>query len=425
MATTEHSTFEVYCVATADTKLQELRFLAESVRSLLDKFRGRFSSLKEVTVTVIDVSSGPNVVTSCGNFKFVSRATVLSAAQLDTTLPDDRAEAVGIMNKALDKMLQKSHADGPLTGVIGLGGSGGTSLLSSAFRSLPMEVPKIIVSTMASGDTSHYVGTSDLVLFPSVVDICGVNRVSKIVITNAAAAFVGMVMGRLTSFEGSVGGCKVEKATVGITMYGRLEREGYECLVFHASGIGGKAMEGLVREGHIQGVLDITTTEVADYIVGGIMACDSSRFDAILEKKLPLVLSVGALDMVALGPKETIPSKFQQRKLHKHNEQITIMRTTMEENKKFAAFIANKLNKSSSQVCVCLPKFGISAMDAPGKAFHDPDATDILIEQLQSLIETGKDRQVKVFENHINDLEFANALVDSFLEISRNKSLIG
>ncbi|XP_042022469.1 toMV resistance protein Tm-1(GCR237)-like [Salvia splendens] len=175
-------------------------------------------------------------------------------------------------------------------------------------------------------------------------------------------------------------------------------------------------MEDLVRGGFIQGVLDITTTEVADYIVGGVMACDPSRFDAIIEKKIPLVLSVGALDMVNFGSQDTVPSKFQQRKLYEHNEQVTLMRTTVDENKKVAAFIAEKLNKLSSKVC--LPKMGVSALDAPG---HDPVATGTLIEEMQRLIiQTSECRQIKLLPQHINYPEFANALVDSFLEISTN-----
>ncbi|CAN4123668.1 unnamed protein product [Withania somnifera] len=331
------------------------------------------------------------------------------------------------MNKALEAFLKKAHNDQILAGVIGLGGSGGTSLLSSAFRYLPIGIPKVIISTVSSGQTESYIGTSDLVLFPSVVDICGINNVSKVVLSNAGAAFAGMVIGSLErSKEHTI---TYEKFTVGVTMFGvttpcvnavkeRLVKEGYETLVFHATGVGGRAMEDLVRGGLIQGVLDITTTEVADYVVGGVMACDSSRFDAILEKKIPLVLSVGALDMVNFGPKTTLPPEFHQRKIHEHNEQVSLMRTTVCENKKFAAFIAEKLNKASSNVCVCLPEKGVSALDAPGKAFYDPEATTCLTHELQVLLDNSEHCQVKVFPYHINDLEFANALVDSFLKIS-------
>ncbi|KAL0332920.1 UNVERIFIED_CONTAM: ToMV susceptible protein tm-1(GCR26) [Sesamum calycinum] len=359
----DDKTMKVFCMGTADTKLEELRFLAQAIRSNLQLFSVDSTSTV-VSVTLVDVSASQKDVESY-----------------------DRGKAIAIMNKALEVFLSKAHGDRILAGVIGLGGSGGTSLMSSAFRSLPLGIPKVIVSTVASGQTEPYVGTSDLVLFPSVVDICGINSVSRVVLSNAAAAFAGMVIGQLkmSKTSAAAGG----KVTVGLTMFGvttpcvnavkdRLAREGYETLVFHATGVGGRAMEDLVRGGFIQGILDITTTEVADYVVGGVMACDSSRFDVILEKKIPLVLSIGALDVVNFGPKDTIPPNFQQRKIYEHNEQVTIMRTTVDENRKFAAFI-DKLNKSSSKV--------------------------------------------KVFPHHINDLEFANALVDSFLEICTN--LIG
>ncbi|XP_051140952.1 toMV susceptible protein tm-1(GCR26) [Andrographis paniculata] len=432
MASVENSPLQVFCVGTADTKLEELRFLAKSVRSNLQHFSSKCSS--KILVTVVDVSTSQKDVKNFEDFKFVSRKEVLSCCfgsgePLSTLLPDDRSKAIAVMKKALNVFLSNVYRDGVVAGVIGLGGSGGTSLMSTVFRSLPIGTPKVIVSTVASGQTEGYVGTSDLVLFPSVVDICGINNVSKVVLSNAAAAFSGMIVGQLEVPKLPVASGK--KGTVGITMFGvttpcvsavkdRLAREGYETLVFHATGVGGRAMEDLVRGGFIQGVLDITTTEVADYIVGGVMACDGSRFDAMLEKKIPLVLSSGALDMVNFGSRDTVPSKFQQRKIYKHNEQVTLMRTTVDENIKFAEFIADKLNKSSSKLCVCLPKMGFSALDAPGKAFYDPDATGVLIDELQKRIDTDENRQVKVIPQHINDPEFADALVDSFLEMFTN-----
>ncbi|KAJ0893580.1 hypothetical protein HanPSC8_Chr09g0379331 [Helianthus annuus] len=239
-------------------------------------------------------------------------------------MPEARGEALGVMNKALTLYIKKAHERGVIAGVIGLGGSGGTSILSPAFKSLPLGVPKIIISTVASGQTEPYIGTSDLVLFPSVVDICGINNVSRVILSNAGAAFSGMVSGRLMSLKESVNSGS-EKCTVGLTMFGvttpcvnavkeRLNKEGYETLVFHATGVGGRAMEDLVRGGFIQGVLDITTTEVADHIVGGVMACDESRFDAIIEKKIPFVLSVGALDMVNFGAKIQYLPNFSREK---------------------------------------------------------------------------------------------------------------
>ncbi|XVF62095.1 hypothetical protein PTKIN_Ptkin08bG0189900 [Pterospermum kingtungense] len=423
------ATAKVFCVGTADTKLDELRFLFESVRSSLSTFSNNSSA--KVEVVIVDVSAGPKETENLGDLKFVTRKELLlsyseSVGENPIVLPDDRGKAVGVMTKALDHFIKKAQADGVLVGAIGLGGSSGTSLLSSAFRSLPVGLPKLIVSTVASGQTDPYVGTSDLILFPSVVDICGINGVSRVVLSNAGAALAGMVIGRLERLQESRSEDK--KGTVGITMFGvttpcvnavkeRLEKEGYETLVFHATGVGGKAMESLVREGYIQGVLDVTTTEVADYVVGGVMACDSSRFDVIIEKKIPLVLSVGALDMVNFGPKDTIPSNFQQRKIHVHNPQVSLMRTTADENKKFAGFIADKLNKSSSKVCVCLPEKGVSALDASEKPFYDPEATGTLLNELKRLIHINEDRKVKMYPCHINDPEFANALVDSFMEI--------
>lgn len=425
---------QVFCIGTADTKLEELRFLSGSVRSNLTTFQSTLSS--KIQVTVVDVSTSQEEVESFSDFNFVSRNTLLSqfsksGAQNLTSLPDDRGKALGIMSEAVENFVQKALDDNALAGVIGLGGSGGTSLLSHAFRSLPIGIPKIIVSTVASGQTEAYIGTSDLVLFPSVVDICGLNNVSRAILSNAGAAFAGMVIGSIQVSPTT----KSDKFTVGITMFGvttpcvnavkeRLVEEGYETLVFHATGVGGRAMEDLVRAGLIQGVLDITTTEVADHIVGGVMACDTSRFDAITDKKLPLVVSVGALDMVNFGAADTIPSVFHQRNIYKHNDQVSLMRTTADENKKFAAFIANKLNKSSVKICVCLPEKGVSALDATGKPFYDPEATGVLISELQKLIEPNEDRKVKVLPYHINDPEFVDELVESFLEIRGNSKLI-
>ncbi|CAN6698619.1 unnamed protein product [Malus baccata var. baccata] len=353
----------VFCIGTSDTKLDDLQFLAESVRSHLDSF-STTSSLK-VKVSVVDVSaSRTKTDTNPTDFEFVSRKEILchySEAAADQ-LPMDRGEAVAVMSKALENFLTQAQKDGVLARAISLEGSEGTALISSALRSLPIGVPKLIVSTVASGRTDHYVGTSDLVLYPSIVDL------SRVVLSNAAAAFCGMVVGRVgRGGDSDGGGGGVEKSTVGLTMFGvttqcvnevkeRLEKEGHEALVFHVTGVGGRAMESLVRDGFIKGVLDITTTEVADYVVWGVMACDASRFDAIIEKRIRLV------------------------------------------PKCWTFGYADKLNTSSSKVVVCLPQKGISALDR--------------------LIQTNEDRKVMVFPHHKNDPEFVNALVDFFLEIS-------
>uniref|UniRef100_A0ACD5ZS10 Uncharacterized protein n=1 Tax=Avena sativa TaxID=4498 RepID=A0ACD5ZS10_AVESA len=417
---------EVLCIGTADTKLEELLFLATRLRSSLAASAS--ASAPEVQVSIVDVSTNKTVPAQDSNdFTVIARDTVLSCypdANLQD-LPDDRGEAMVLMSKALQRFMKNRYEGGTLVAAVGLGGSGGTALIAPALRSLPLGVPKLIVSTVASGNTAPYVGTSDLVLFPSVVDICGINSVSRVILSNAATAVAGMVHGILMASSESDE--TDTKLTVGITMFGvttpcanavkdRLNKEGYETLV-HATGVGGKAMEELVRSGFIQGVLDITTTEVADHIVGGIMACDETRFDAAIDKNIPLVLSVGALDMVNFGAHDTIPAAFADRKIHVHNEQISLMRTTVEENKKCAQFIADKLNKSLSRVTVCLPQKGISAIDAPGMPFYDPEATSALLDELNTRIVKTENRQVKLLPYHINDPEFANALVDAFLSM--------
>ncbi|KAI3969900.1 hypothetical protein MKX01_038368 [Papaver californicum] len=389
--------FRVYCIATADTKLEELLFLSSSVQSNLNKFSN--NSNFKVQVTVVDVSASQKEIENFGKFSCVTRKEILSCynetgeQQPFKSLPNERCEAISIMSKTLDCFLRKTHENKTLAGVIGLGGSGGTSLISAALRSLPLGIPKFIISTVASGQT--------------MVDICGINSISRVVLSNAGAAVAGMVVGRLLDLGDT---CKMsKKPTVGITMFGittpcvnavkeRLETEGYEALVFHATGVGGKAMEDLVRHGSIQAVLDITTSEVADYVMGGIMPCDGSRFDAIIEKEVPSVLSIGALDVVNFGPKNSIPSKFHQRNILVHNDQISVVRTTADENKKFASFIK-----------------GLSSLDAPGKPFCDPNATTTLINELERLVVTNDNRQVKRCPYHINDATFANTLVDSFL----------
>ncbi|KAI4325465.1 hypothetical protein MLD38_030863 [Melastoma candidum] len=433
MPTAHQKSRRVFCVGTADTKWAELQFLSRSVKSYISGFSS--ASLPEVAVSVLDVSAGNREVNAMDGVEFVTRNELLSAhfdslGQKYDELPEDRGEAVGVMSKALECYLKRYVDNGVVVGVIGLGGSGGTSLIASAFRALPIGLPKLIISTVASGQTEPYIGYTDLVLFPSVVDVCGINSVSTMVFSNAAAAFAGMVIGKVGVIDKGKEGMSGSRPLVGITMFGvttpcvtavteMLKEEGYECLVFHATGVGGRAMEALVKEGFIQGVLDITSTEVADHIVGGVMACDESRFDAILERKVPFVLSVGALDMVNFGAMETIPSEFQKRKIHVHNKQVSLMRTTVEENKRFASFIANKLNKSSSKVTLCLPEKGVSALDAPGMAFYDPDATATLINELKDLVRRDGDRQIRLYPYHINDAQFAKAIVDAYIEIDQ------
>jgi uncharacterized protein (UPF0261 family) len=326
------------------------------------------------------------------------------------------------MSVALIAFLKAEHDAGRVGGVIGLGGSGGTSLIAPALRALPVGLPKLLVSTVASGNTAPYVGCSDIALMYSVVDVAGLNRVSRAVLTNAAHAMAGMVTATRPAVE--------RKPTLGMTMFGvttpcvtvvrqALEARGFDCLVFHATGTGGQAMEKLVASGLIDGVLDITTTEVADEVVGGVFPAGAERFDAILERRAPCVMSLGALDMVNFGARDTVPAAFRERKLYVHNPQVTLMRTTPEENRQFACWIAGKINRSRSPLILLIPERGVSALDAPGQPFHDPNADAALFDELKRAVQQTPTRQIRRLPYHINDPEFARALVEAYLEVAR------
>ena len=396
----------VYAVATMDTKGLEITFVAEQLRAA------------GVECVLVDVGTKdlPTVAPD------VSRETVAASLGGEIVLGlTDRGAAVTAMSAALVEFLVAEHAEGRLAGVIGIGGGGGTALITPAMRALPVGVPKVMVSTMASGNVGPYVDCSDLTMMYSVVDVAGINSVSRRVLANAAHAIAGMVQHSLPSIA--------EKPTVGMTMFGvttpcvdavraSLEARGYDCLVFHATGSGDRAMENLVRSGLIQGVIDVTTTAVADEVVGGVLACGPHRFDAILEARIPYVLSVGALDMVNFGAKETVPPKFAERKLHVHNAQVTLMRTNPDENRQFAQWIANKLNRSTAPLTLLIPELGVSTIDAVGQPFHDPAADAALFDELTRTIQQTEQRQIKRLPLHINDPKFAAALVDEFLSLT-------
>lgn len=324
------------------------------------------------------------------------------------------------MSEALVRYLSVEHAAGRVAGVIGIGGSGGTALITAAMRALPIGVPKLMVSTVASGNTAPYVDCSDLTMMYSVVDVAGLNVVSRRVLANAAHAMAGMVAHQPPAGQ--------TRPALGMTMFGvttpcvtavreALEARGFDPLVFHATGAGGRAMEKLVESGMIEGVLDITTTEVADEVVGGVFPAGPARFDAILTRRIPYVLSVGAVDMVNFGAKETVPERFAGRRLHMHNAQVTLMRTTPDENREIARWIARKLNRATSPVVVMIPEAGVSMIDAPGQPFHDPEADAALFEELESQLQQDDLRRIIRRPNHINDPEFAAGLVDEFLRL--------
>lgn len=395
----------VYAVATMDTKGTEIAFVAERIRAC------------GVEVVTVDVGTRDAAVVTPD----ISREQV--AVFCSTTNPltkTDRGEAVTAMSAALIEFLASEHSAGRLAGVIGIGGGGGTALITPAMRALPVGVPKVMVSTMASGNVGPYVDCSDLTMMYSVVDVAGINSVSRRVLANAAHAVAGMVQHSLPSVA--------EKPTVGMTMFGvttpcvdavrkSLEGCGYDCLVFHATGSGDRAMENLVRSGLIQGVIDVTTTAVADEVVGGVLTCGPHRFDAILDARVPYVLSVGALDMVNFGAKETVPPKFAERRLHVHNAQVTLMRTTPDENRQIARWIADKLNRSTAPLTLLIPELGVSSIDADRQPFHDPDADAALFDELERVVQQSSQRKIKRLPLHINDPVFVAALVEEFLTL--------
>ncbi len=398
---------KIFAIATMDTKGEELAFVAKRLKD---------SGLSVVTV---DVSTLGN-----SNWQSdVSRESVAACHPngMDAVLKQtDRSRAIEATSVALRVYLAREFGSGRVLGVIGLGGSGGTSLIAPAMQALPIGLPKVIVSTVASGNVAAYIGGSDLVMFPSVVDVAGLNSVSRRVLTNAANAMAGMV-----KEESSI--ASTDRPTIGMTMFGvtttcvnavrsSLDADGFDSLVFHATGTGGRAMEKLVEAGLIRGVLDITTTEVADEVVGGVFPAGPDRFDAILNSGVPYVMSLGALDMVNFGAMDTVPENVRSRRLHVHNAQVTLMRTTAEENSQFASWIANKLNRSTAPITLLIPEKGVSVLDSPGQPFYDPLANETLFSELERLVKQTSHRVVRRLPLHINDSKFSEALVQAFLE---------
>ncbi|MEW6635985.1 MAG: Tm-1-like ATP-binding domain-containing protein, partial [Actinomycetota bacterium] len=355
----------VVLVGTLDTKGAEYGFLR---RRLL-----------EHGVDVILVDAG--VIGESGIERDISREEVARAAGADVgelASARDRGAAIETMARGAGEILKRLYGEERLDGVLGLGGSGGSALVTRAMRELPVGVPKLMVSTVASGDTRPYVGAADIAMMYSVVDIAGINRVSRRILSNAAGAIAGMAKVEVPEEA-------EEKPLVGATMFGvttpcvdrarrRLEELGYEVLVFHATGTGGRSMETLMKDGYITAALDITTTELADDLVGGVLSAGPDRLEAAGEMGLPQVVSLGALDMVNFGPTETVPERFRDRNLYVHNPTVTLMRTTPGECAELGRRIARKLNAARGPVTLFVPLKGVSMIDAEGQPFHDPEA---------------------------------------------------
>ncbi len=394
---------KVFVVGTCDTKARELEYIKR----------------------MIEVAGVEAVLVDVGTTGHESSADVTPADVAahhpdgpDTVRSDDRGAAVAAMAVALEHFVRANVGD--VSGIIGAGGSGGTSLVTPAMRALPVGVPKLMVSTVASSNVAPYVGPSDIAMMYSVTDVSGLNRISRQVLGNAAHAMAGMVANIVPPGEGDL-------PPVGLTMFGvttrlvtRLAEElagSYDPLVFHATGTGGQSMEKLVDSGMVVAVLDMTTTEVADHLVGGVFSAGLDRIGAIARTGVPYVGSVGAVDMVNFGARDTVPAEFSGRNLHVHNPQVTLMRTTVEENTAIGEFIAAKLNACDGPVRFLLPEGGVSLIDAPGQPFHDPEADEALFAAIEANLVATPNRTVTRVPANINDEMFVQAALAAFADV--------
>jgi uncharacterized protein (UPF0261 family) len=358
----------------------------------------------------------------------IGRDRVFSAA--GTTAEEvrkaaDRGRAVTLASQGMAKLARQLHAEGKVSGVLGLGGSAGTTIGTAAMRELPYGVPKLMVSTLASGQVQHYVGVRDILMMYSVVDLCGLNRFSRQILANAAAAMAGMIE-QIRNPKSEIRNSSEDKPLVTATMFGvttpcveasrkLVEAAGYEVLVFHATGTGGRTMEAMVRDGLIAGVLDITTTELADELVGGVLTAGKDRLTAAALRGVPQVISLGALDMVNFGPPETVPAKFQSRRFYQHNPSVTLMRTTPEENDRLGKEIAEKASAARGPTAVLVPLKGVSAIDKEGGPFWWPEADRALFQSLRNWISPSV--ALVELDLHINDPPFADAAAKTLLRL--------
>ncbi len=396
----------VAVLGTFDTKGKELKFIKECIEE---------HGLKTLCINtgVFEPVVEPDI----------SSAEVAAAVGADINAiveKRDRATATEVLAKGTEKLIPQLYAEGKFDGIISIGGSGGTSLATPAMRQLPLGVPKVMVSTMASGDVSPYVGTSDIVMIPSVVDAEGLNDISKVIFSNAANAVVGMVQNRKEIESDG-------KPLLAATMFGvttpcvkaaedYLHEQGYDVLVFHATGTGGKCMEALIDQGFIKGVLDLTTTEWCDEVVGGVLNAGPDRLTAAGKNGIPQVVSVGALDMVNFGPMDTVPAQFKDRNLYKHNPTVTLMRTTADELKSIGHEIATRLADATGKTTLMLPLKGVSMIDVEGQPFYDAEADKVLFDTLRTEL---ADSNVEIVEldTDINDKEFAVAAAKKLISL--------
>jgi uncharacterized protein (UPF0261 family) len=392
----------VVLVGTLGTKSPELLYLRERIEAagceVLIVDCGVHSTSPEADVSADEVARAAG-----------EQRTALASAQ-------QRGPAVMTMARGATEVVKHLHAEGRLDGIGGVGGSGGSSIVAAAMQALPIGVPKLLVSTMASGDTRPYVGTSDIALLYPVVDIAGINQLSERILANAAGAIAGMTLAA-AEFHSTL----PQRPVVAATMYGvttpcvetaraRLEALGYEVLVFHATGSGGLAMEALIRSGFISGVLDVTTSELTDEVVGGVFSAGPERLDAAAVAGVPQVMSLGAAEIGTFGPPDTVPEPFAERLLYRHNDSITLMRVSADEAREVGRLIAGKLNRATGPVSVFIPRAGLSSLSVPGAVFCDPAADAALLDALKAELDPSVD--VVEMAMHINDPEFALAMAE-------------
>jgi uncharacterized protein (UPF0261 family)/ABC-type branched-subunit amino acid transport system ATPase component len=393
-----------YIAGTFDTKGRELLFLKSSIERL---------GVRTVTVDLSTTGkpSPANIAArEVARFHPQGECAVFS---------DDRGRSVAAMGSAFESFIRTRR---DLGGLIGAGGSGGTAMVTQAMRGLPIGMPKVMVSSVASGDVKPYVGPSDICMLYSVTDVSGINRISEQVLANAAHALAGMIAHRRAPSTAT-------RDAIGLTMFGNTTpcvqaltkalEEKYDCLVFHATGTGGQSMEKLADSGLLAGVIDVSTTEVADEVVGGVMACGPERFEAVIRTRVPYIGSCGALDMVNFWAWDTVPEKFRGRNLYRHNANVTLMRTTPEEAQRIGEWIVAKLNRMEGPVRFFIPEGGLSLIDAPGKPFWDPEADKALFDAIAARFRAGPDRKLVRLSWNVNDPPFAEALLAAFKEIMR------
>ncbi|MGI9239915.1 MAG: Tm-1-like ATP-binding domain-containing protein [Verrucomicrobiales bacterium] len=387
-------------IGTLDSKGHEHQFLADQIRAL-----GHTPLLVDVG-TLAEPQVAPDI----------SRDQVLEAAGMELPSAEDRGERVGVMAEALPAFLNQLADRGEIDAVIALGGGGGTAIATAGMRALPIGFPKLMVSTLASGNTAHYVGTKDIVMFPSIVDVAGLNQVSKTIFSRAAGAICGMAAAQAADDGG--------KTIIVASMFGnttecvdqarnRLEAEGYEVLVFHSTGMGGKTMESLIESGMVKAVLDITTTEWADELVGGTLSAGPTRLDATASAGIPAIVTPGCLDMANFGERDTVPAKYEGRNFYIHNPQVTLMRTTPEECAELGRILAEKVNAYTAPVTVLLPTKAISIISAEGQPFHDAEADAALFSAIRENLSDSV--ELLEIDAEINDPAFADACASALL----------